>query len=82
MISLNEILIKFVCFDFVFDETESVGPPAAERTQFVTAKRILQRLYHRLSKFDRSVFLILKPISYFFGVYMAWFFYLETIGVR
>ena len=26
-----------------------------------------------MSKFDRSVFLILKPISYFFGVYMAWF---------
>ena len=39
-----------------------------------TAKRILERLgiqstlHHRLSKFDRSVFLILKPISYFFGV--------------
>ena len=31
------------------------------------------RLHHRLSKFDRSVFLILKPISYF-GVYMARFF--------
>ena len=24
------------------------------------------RLHHRLSKFDRSVFLILRPISYFF----------------
>ena len=46
-----------------------------------TAKRILERLHHRLSKFDRSVFLNLKPISYFFGVYMACVFYLETIGV-
>ena len=33
-------------------------------------------------KIDRSVFLILKPISYLFGVYMALVFYLETIGVR
>ena len=32
------------------------------------------RLHHRLSKFDRSVFLILKPISYSFDVYVAWFF--------
>ena len=39
------------------------------------------RLHHRLSKFDRSVFLILKPIPYFFGVYMVWVFYLKTIGV-
>ena len=35
----------------------------------VTAKRILERLeyrlHHHLSKFDRSVFLILKPIFYF-----------------
>ena len=51
------------------------------------AKRILERLGIQTSssfvKIDRSVFLILKPISYFFGVYMAWFFfYLETIGVR
>jgi hypothetical protein len=41
---------------------------------------IQMRLYHRLSKFDRSVFVVSKPI-YFFGVYMAWLFYLETIGV-
>ena len=47
-----------------------------------TAKKILERLHHRLSKFDRSVFLNLKPIFYFFGIYMAWFFYLETIGVH
>jgi hypothetical protein len=35
-----------------------------------TAKRILERLglHHHLSKLDRSVFLILKPISYLFGV--------------
>ena len=43
-----------------------------------TAKRIVERLgiqtSHRLSKFDRSVFLILKAISYFFGDDMAWFF--------
>ena len=26
-----------------------------------------------------SVFLISKPISYFFRIYMGWFFYLETI---
>ena len=31
-------------------------------------------LHHRLSKFDRSVFLILKPIFYFFGVDVTWFF--------
>ena len=41
-------------------------------------KNLEYRLNHRLSKFDRSVFLILKSISYFFGL----FFYLETIGVR
>ena len=28
---------------------------------------------HRLSKFDRSVAINLNPISYFFGVYSAWF---------
>ena len=44
-------------------------------------KDLIYRLHHRLSKFDRSVFLILKPIYYFFGIYMAWFFYLETFGV-
>ena len=51
----------------------------------ITAKRILERLgiqTSSLSKFDMSVLLILKPISYFFGVSMAWFFYLETIGAR
>jgi hypothetical protein len=31
------------------------------------------RLHHRLSKFDRSVFVNLKAISYFFGIFMAWF---------
>ena len=43
-----------------------------------TPKRILERLgiqtSSSLSKFDRSVFLILKLITYFFGVYMACFF--------
>ena len=39
---------------------------------FVTAKRILERFgIQTSSSFDKSVFLILKPISYFFG---AWFF--------
>ena len=51
-----------------------------------TAKRILERLgiqlHHRLLKFDKSVFQMLKPIFYFFCVYMAWGFYLENIGVR
>ena len=51
----------------------------AESRISITAKRILERLHHRLSKFDRSVFLILKSISYFW-VFM--FFYLETIGVH
>ena len=32
---------------------------------WITAKRILERLHHPLSKFDRSAFLILKPISRF-----------------
>ena len=32
------------------------------------------RLHYHLSKFDWSVFLNLKPISYFFGIYTAWFF--------
>ena len=32
------------------------------------------KLPHHLSKFDTSLFLILKPIYHFFGVYMAWFF--------
>ena len=36
-------------------------------------KDLEYRLHHRLSKFDRSVFLNLKPISYFLGIYMAWF---------
>ena len=42
-------------------------------------KDLEYRLHHCLSKFDRSVFLNLKP-NCFFGVYMAWFLYLETIG--
>ena len=40
------------------------------------------KLHHRLPKFDWSVFLNLKPISCFLGFYMAWFFYLKSIGVR
>jgi hypothetical protein len=39
------------------------------------------RLYHRLSKFDRSVFLNLKPISYLFWRLHGLVVYLETIGV-
>ena len=55
----------------------------------LTAKRILERLveyrlHHHLSKFDRSVFLILKSIIYFLAyVWLVFFFfYLQTIGVR
>ena len=44
-------------------------------------KDLEYRLHHRVSKFDRSVYLISKPISYFWGIYMACFFYLETIEV-
>ena len=33
----------------------------------LTAQRILER-----PKFDNSVFLILKPISYFFSIYITW----------
>ena len=52
-----------------------------------TAMKILERLglqtlsLHCLSKFDRSVFVNLKPISYLFGVLYGLFFDLETIGV-
>ena len=36
--------------------------------------KILERLgIHRLSKYDRSVLVNSKPISYVFGVYMTWF---------
>ena len=43
-------------------------------------KDLEYRLHHRLSKFDGSVFLILKSISYFLEfTYMDWFFYRETI---
>ena len=51
---------------------------AKSRRTVFTAKKILERLgiqtSSSLSKFDRSVFLILKSISYFFGVYMALYF--------
>ena len=44
---------------------------------FNTAMRILKRLgiqtSHRLSKFNKSVFVNLKPFFYFFGLYMPWF---------
>ena len=42
-------------------------------------KDLEYRLHHRLSKFDRSVFLISKPISYFFWRVYGLVFYLETI---
>jgi hypothetical protein len=39
-----------------------------------TAERMPERLGIKTSSsFDRSLFLILKPISYFVGVYMSWF---------
>ena len=43
-------------------------------------KDLEYRLHHRLSKFVMSVFLILKPISYFF-CFLMFFFNLEIIGV-
>ena len=58
--------------------------PYGERISVIsavsTAKRILERLHHRLSKFDRYVFLILKPIFIFFWRLYGLVFYLETIG--
>ena len=39
-----------------------------------TVKRILDRLHHHLLKFHRSVFLILKPISYFLAFMWLGFF--------
>ena len=36
-------------------------------------KDLEYRLHYRLPKFDGSVFLNLKLISYFFGFDMAWF---------
>ena len=39
------------------------------------------RLHLPVSKFDWSVFLNLRAVFYFFGIYMAWFFYLESIRV-
>ena len=51
-----------------------------------TAKRILERLGIQTSssfaKFDRSVFLILKPIFILLVFIWIGFFYLETIGIR
>ena len=47
-----------------------------------TAKRILEKLYHCFPTFGRSVFLILKPISYLFPIYMAGVFYQESIRVN
>ena len=48
------------------------------RSILYKVKRIVKglgyRLHPHLSKFDRSVFLVLMPISNFFGVYMAWVF--------
>ena len=40
------------------------------------------RLHPRLSKFDWSVFLVLKQVSFFCPLYGVVFFYQETIGVR
>ena len=37
-------------------------------------KDLKYRLKHHFSKFIRSVFRILQPISYFFGASIAWFF--------
>ena len=39
-------------------------------------KDLEYRLHHHQSKFDRSVFLILEPISYFLA--FIWLFFLET----
>ena len=51
-----------------------------------TAKRILERLgnrlHHRLSKFDRSGFLNLKPISAFFAFIWLGFSIQKLLGVH
>ena len=54
--------------------TVSFSLPAPEVQLREYQKDLEYRLHHRLSKFDRSVFLNLKLISYFSGVYMAWVF--------
>ena len=50
------------------------------KTNIRTDKRILEKLVVPTSS-SFVKFLISKPITYFVGIYMAWFFYLETIGV-
>ena len=65
---INEIIVSFF------------GNSRLDRYVLNTAKIILERLHHRLSKFDRSVFLNLKPIYYFFWRLYGLVFYLETIG--
>ena len=75
----RKIFVKYILLSHFFQLlTQRNCDKAFDKNLSSTAKRILERLeyrlHHRLLKFDRSVFLIFKPISYFFGVYMAWFF--------
>ena len=50
---------------------------------FLTAKRILERLHHRLSKFDWSVCIPESKANFlFFWHFYGLVFYIESIGVR
>ena len=46
------------------------SPPL--RSLWDLEKNVLHEICVSLSKFDRCVFANLKPISYFFGLAMAW----------
>ena len=63
-----------------------IGKKGSENFRFLQLreywKDVEYRLHHRLTKFDWSVFLNLKPISYFLAFIWLGFFYLESIGVR
>ena len=62
---------------FVDNLNNSIEIKVSFSSYSFTAKRILERLGIQTSsssKFDRSVFLNLKQIFYFFGIYIAVFF--------
>ena len=67
--SVNIFFCLFICL-FV-----SVSYFAVDNIQLREYWKDLEyRLHYLSSKFNRCVCLNLKPISYFFGIYMAWFF--------
>ena len=75
----NDFLHSLSCFNLEllknFDAGRVVKVLTWKFKIMHTARRILERLgIQTSSSFDRSVFLNLKPISYFFAVYMAWSF--------